>query len=259
MSAAALPAAAPSRTTANPLGALIRTESRLFLRDPVSLLVAVLLPTVLLVGLGAIPALREPAEVFGGTTFVAAFAPSLLAISIAQLGLQTLPQTLAAYRERGVLRRYSTTPVSPLAVLVVQLVVNVVTALLSALLLLLVAVAGFGVPAPAHPLSFVLAVLLGTAGVFSIGLLIAAVAPRAKTAAGLGAVAFLLSLFFAGVYLPYFLLPDLIVRIGEYLPPAIGAIKASWTGAGASPLVLLVQAVIVVGASWLAARLFRWE
>jgi ABC-2 type transport system permease protein len=254
---AAIPAA--TRPAGSALGTLIRTETRLFLRDPVSLLVAVLLPGVLLAGLGAIPALREPAEVFGGSTFIAAFAPSLLAISIAQLGVQTLPQTLAAYRERGVLRRYSATPVSPLTVLVVQLVVNVVTALLAALLLILVATVGFGMPAPAHPVSFVLAVLLGTASVFSIGLLIAAVAPRAKTAAGLGAVAFLLSLFFAGVYLPYFLLPEFVVRIGEFVPPAIVAITQSWTGAGASPLVLLVQAAIVVVASGLAARLFRWE
>jgi ABC-2 type transport system permease protein len=247
------------RPAGSALGTLARTETRLFLRDPVSLLVAVLLPAALLAGLGAIPALREPTEMFGGGTFVEFFAPSLLAISIAQLGLQTLPQTLATYRERGVLRRYSATPVSPLTVLVVQLIVNVVTALLAALLLLVVAVAGFGLPVPQHPVSFVLAVLLGTAAVFSLGLLIAAVAPRAKTAAGLGAVAFLLSLFFAGVYLPYFLLPDVFVRIGEYMPPAIGAIKESWTGAGASPLVLLVQAVIVVVVSGLAARLFRWE
>jgi ABC-2 type transport system permease protein len=256
MTTAAIPAA--PRTT-GALGALVRAETRLFLRDPVSLLVAVLLPAAILLGLGAVPALREPTEMFGGATFVAYFAPSLLAISIAQLGLQTLPQSLATYRERGVLRRYSATPVSPLTVLVVQLVVNVVTALLSTLLLLLVAIAVFDVPGPQHPLSFVVAVLLGTAAVFSLGLLIAAVAPRAKTAAGLGAVAFLLSLFFAGVYLPNFLLPDVVVRIGEYVPPAIGAIKESWTGAGASPVVLLVQAVIVVVASGTAARLFRWE
>jgi ABC-2 type transport system permease protein len=254
---AAIPTA--HRPAGSALGTLIRTETRLFLRDPVSLLVAVLLPAAVLGALGAVPALREPTEKFGGTTFVAYFAPSLLAISIAQLGVQTLPQTLATYRERGVLRRYSATPVSPLTVLVVQLVVNVVTALLAALLLLVVAIAVFGLPVPQHPVSFVLAVLLGTAAVFSLGLLIAAVAPRAKTAAGLGAVAFLLSLFFAGVYLPYFLLPEVFARIGEYMPPAIGAIKASWTGAGASPLVLLVQAAIVVVASGLAARLFRWE
>jgi ABC-2 type transport system permease protein len=257
MTAAAVPTA--PRSTGSALGALIRTETRLFLRDPVSMVVAVLLPGAVLAGLGAVPALREVLPMFGGMSFVAYFAPSLLAVSIAQLGLQTLPQTLATYRERGVLRRYSATPVSPLTVLVVQLVVNVVTALLAALLLLLVAVVVLGVPAPQHPLSFLVAVLIGTAAIFSVGLLIAAVAPRAKTAAGLGAVAFMLSLFFAGVYLPNFLLPDFVVRIGEFVPPAVGAIKQSWTGAGASPVVLLVQAVIVVAAAGLAARLFRWE
>jgi ABC-2 type transport system permease protein len=240
------------------LTALSKAETRLFLRDPVTVVVAVLLPTLILAGLGAVPALREPfPEV--GMTFVAYFAPSLLVISIVQLGLQTLPTGLATYRERGVLRRYSATPVSPLAVLMVQLLVNLVTTLLAVALLVAVAVLGFDVPAPQHPLDFALAVLLGTSAVFSLGLLIAAIAPRARTAGGIGALSFMVTLFFAGTYLPNFLLPDTLVAIGAFVPPGVSSIKDSWVGAGADPLVLVVMAVTTVVASGLAARLFRWE
>lgn len=107
---------------------LTRTEARLYLRDPAPLLVVVLLPAAVLAALGAIPALREPSAVFGGLRFTEYFAPSLLAIAIAASGLQTMPTTLATYRERGILRRLSTTPMRPSAVLLAQLVINVAAA-----------------------------------------------------------------------------------------------------------------------------------
>ena len=242
-----------------PLLALAKAESRLFLRDPLTTLIGVVLPTVVLAGLGAIPALREPADVFGGLRFTEYFAPSLLAVSIAVLGVQNLPTGLASYREKGILRRMSATPVSPFAVLVVQLVLNLVTAGLGTVLMVAVAVGGLGVPAPRHPLGFALAFLCGTAAVFAIGLLIAALAPRAKLAGGIGSVVFMVTQFFAGVYLPKFLLPDVVVRVGEFVPPGIAAFQGAWTGTGADPLQLAVMALIAVVATGAAARFFRWE
>ncbi len=81
---------------------------------------------------------------------------------------------------------------------------------------------------------------------FALGLLIAALAPRARTATGIGALAFMVTQFFAGVYLPKFLLPDVIVRIGDFVPPGIGAFKDAWIGDGADPLPLAVMALIAV-------------
>lgn len=252
------PVRQPVRRT-RPLLALAKAETRLFLRDPITTLIGVVLPTAVLAGLGAIPALREPAEVFGGLRFTEYFAPSLLAVSIAVLGVQNLPTGLATYREKGILRRLSATPVSPFAVLVVQLLLNLVTAALATVLMVAMAVGVFRVPAPRHPLGFALAFLCGMAAVFAIGLLIGALAPRAKLAAGVGTVVFMMMQFFAGVYLPKFLLPDVIVRIGDFVPPGIGAFQGAWTGGGADPAQLVVMALIAIMATGLAARFFRWE
>ena len=247
---------APQRRAPRPLRALARAETRLFLRDPVTVLIAVVLPTVVLAGLGAVPALREPSEMFGGFRFTDYFAPSLLAINIAVLGLQNLPTGLVAYREKGILRRLSASPMNPAAVLVVQLLINVVTAAVGTVLMVAVAVFVLDVPAPRHPVGFVLTFLLGTSAVFAIGLVIAAVTPRARLAAGIGAVAFMLTQFFAGVYLPKFLLPEVVVRIGEFVPPGVGAFQGAWTGDGPAPVLM---AVIAVAATTVAARFFRWE
>lgn len=238
---------------------LARTELRLFLRDPGTTLFGVLLPAAVLAGLGSVPALREPSVMFGGQRFVDYFAPSLLALSIAVLGLQTLPVGLASYREKGVLRRLSATPVRPQAVLVAQLVINLVTAALGTLLMVAVAVGLFGVPAPRHPAGFLVAALLGTAAVFALGLVVAGVAPRARSATAVGTVLFMLTQFFAGVYLPRFLLPEPVVTIGAYVPPGVTAFQDAWTGDGPQPLQLLVMAAIAVGATAVAARVFRWQ
>lgn len=238
---------------------LTRTELRLFLREPATTLFGILLPTAILVALGAIPALREPSEMFGGQRFVDYFAPSLLAISIAVLGLQTLPVGLTTYREKGVLRRLSTTPVRPEGVLVAQLVINLVTAALGTLLMVAVAVGLFDIPFPRHPLGFVLAFVLGTAAVFAVGLVVAAFAPRARTATAIGTILFMVTQFFSGVYLPKFLLPEPILVIGAYVPPGITAFQDAWTGDGPQPVQLLVMAGIAVAATVVAARFFRWE
>lgn len=238
---------------------LVRTEVRLFARDPLNALFGILLPSLILAALGAVPALREPADVFGGLRFTEYFAPSLLAISIAVLGLQTLPVGLTTYREKGILRRLSATPVRPSAVLVAQLLINLVSAALGTVLMVAVAVLAFDVPLPRHPLGFVAAFVVGTGAVFALGLLIAAFAPKAKTATAIGTVLFILTQFFAGVYLPKFLLPEPVVAIGEFVPPGIGAFQDAWLGDGPDLVQLGVLALVAVAATAVAARFFRWE
>ncbi len=238
---------------------LVRMEFRLFARDRGNALFGILLPAVILAALGAVPALREPAEVFGGLRFVEYFAPSLLAVSIAVLGVQGFPIGLATYREKGILRRLSVTPVPPATVLVAQLVINMAAALFGALLMVAVAVLVFDVPFPRHPAGFAAALLIGAAAMFALGLVVAAFAPRAKTATTIGAVLFMLTQFFAGVYLPKFLLPEPVVAIGEFVPPGVGTFAGAWLGDGADPVRLAVLALIAVAATAVAARFFRWE
>ncbi|MER7164825.1 ABC transporter permease [Micromonospora sp. NPDC000207] len=240
-------------------GQILRTEAVLFLRDPSAVLVVVGLPLALLLGLGAIPALREPSPDFGGQTFIAYFAPSLLVMTLAVTGLTALPVTLATYRERGILRRMATTPVSPAALLAAQLLVVLASIVVSAVLVVVVARLAFGVPLPQRPLGFAVAFLLGTAALLALGLLVAAVAPTSKAAQGFSVPLFMLTMFLGGVYVPRFLLPDFLNRVGEYAPPGVQALLDAWTGTSPNPVPLAIMAVVAVFAGTAAARLFRWE
>ena len=75
--------------------------------------------------------------------------PSLVVITVGTLGIQTLPIRLATYREKGVLRRLSTTPAHPLRLLTAQLITYLATAVVALVLLIVVARVAFDVPLPA--------------------------------------------------------------------------------------------------------------
>ena len=70
---------------------------------------------------------------------------------------------------------------------------------------------------------------------------------------------FALVMFLGGVYLPRMMLPEILVRIGDYTPPGIQALLDSWSGTSPQLAHLAVMGLITVAAGAVAARRFRWE
>jgi ABC-2 type transport system permease protein len=237
---------------------VIQVETKLFLREGNAVLIAVLFPTILLLVLGAIPALRTPDPIFGNLRFVDGYAGTLVVITLAFLGLQRVPTTVATYREKGVLRRLATTPLHPAKLLVAQLTVNLAAAVVAVVLVVAVGKVVFDINLPHSPGGFILATLLGATSLFALGLVVAALAPTARAAGGWAGVLFMLIMFFGGAYLPRFLLPDVLNTIGQYLPPGVGALQEAWIGTAPQPLHLAIMALITLVAGTVAARTFRW-
>jgi len=238
---------------------IIEIEARLFVRDRLNSVFALLFPTVLLLGLGAIPALRTPSPEFGGVRFIDSYLSSVVVFTLAFIGLQRVPTVVATYREKGVLRRLATTPMHPARLLVGQMVVNFCAAILSVLVTMVVAHVVFGVDLPHHPLGLAAAVVLGGAGTFALGLVIASLAPNARAAGGWATVVFMLLMFFGGVYLPRFMLPTAIQTIGSYSPPGVEALQQAWLGSAPDWRHLAIMGLVSLVAGTVAARTFRWE
>jgi ABC-2 type transport system permease protein len=240
---------------------LTRNELRLFLREPLVVFFALLFPTVLVVILGSIPAFRVASPDLGGDTVISIYVGVALALSLAMLGLQFVPAVLALYRERGILRRLATTPVRPAALLGAQLVSAILTAVVSGALVLLVARIAFDVELPGQFAGFVIAYLLSAAGVFAIGLLIAALVPTGKAGNAVGTLLFFPSMFFAGLWTPREVMPKVIQRIGDFTPLGAGerALHEAAIGHWPSllPVVVLLGYLVLFGAA--AAKLFRWQ
>lgn len=235
------------------------TEARLFLREPMSVLFGLLFPAVLLLGLGAIPVLRQPAEEFGGQRFVEVFAPSALVLGLGVVALQHVPNVIAGYREHGILRRMSTTPVRPVKVLVAQLLVALIAVLVAAGLLIGSAWLVLDVPPPRHPLGFAAAFVVGFGAVLALGTVIAAVMPNQRAATGASTVVYMVAMFAGGVFLPRFLMPAPLARLGELTPPGVQALLDAWNGSAPAAPQLGIMALVAVVAGAAAAKLFRWQ
>ena len=237
---------------------LIAVEAKLFFREPGVWLLTILLPSIVLVGVGLIFGVA-PDPALGGRRWIDILAPSMVVMTLAILGVNTLPARLVKYREKGVLRRLSTTPASPRSLLVAQLMVNMGVAVVSLVVLIVVGNLVLQVPLPKDPLGFAVAFLLGMSALFALGLLVAAVAPTAAIATALFVPLFALVMFLGGVYLPRMMLPDLLIRLGDFTPPGIQALLDSWSGAPPQLAQQAVMGLITVLAGAVAARRFRWE
>ncbi|MGC5334614.1 ABC transporter permease [Micromonospora sp. DT62] len=244
------------------LAKIVRVEAKLFLRDPVGTFFAIAFPALLILVLGlAMPGFREPADELGGRLPLEVYLPITMTLAIATVTMMTLVSVVGTYRERGILRRLSTTPVSPAAVLVAQVAVNVAALLVACGLAWLVAATVFDVSPPGNAVGFVLAFTLGSTTMCAVALLVAAVTPSARASSGVGQLIYFPMMFFAGVWTPGPLMPDLVRKIADFTPlgAVSQALQDAWAGSWPTLLHLAVMAAFTVVLGGLAARHFRWE
>lgn len=241
---------------------ILAVEAKLLVRDWVAVLLSLGLPVGLVLLIGQIPDLRKADPNLGGERFVDAQLPAqMILLALLTASFTVLPSVLAVYREQGVLRRMSTTPVPPSRLLGAQLLLNLGVAAFGSLLVVLSARLAFGSKLPAQPLGFVLVFLLGAAALLAMGLVIAAVAPNGKTAPGIGSVAMFPLLFLAGMWIPREVMPDAMRTISDYsvVGPFVNAMRDTWAGDWPQWPHLAVMAAGLALFSALAVKLFRWE
>jgi len=253
-----LPTTAARRTA---FGKVVMNEARLTWRRPIALIAGVALPVFLTVLFGELPVFHQTSATYGGITPFDAYVPVLAVFSLAMLALLGLPIPLTSYRELGVLRRLSVTPVPPSWLLAAQGLVQLCVAVTALDVIGVTSVVAFGAPVPKSPGGLLVSVTLSIAGLFPIGLMIAAVSRTAGAANVIGRLTFFPLMFFAGLWLPRALMPPVLLDISNYTPlgPAAQAIQDSMLSGfpPVQPLLVLAGYAVVFG--FLAKRFFRWE
>ena len=256
---------APSAPTAptvrrSPFWLLTRTEGLLFLRSAASVLWTALIPLVAVLVLGIVPATRHASRSFGGLSPLQVYVPIVMMYVFLMAAVNMLPAVLTGYRESGVLRRLSTTPVPPTRLLGAQGLIYLGLGVVVDVLILVVSTV-CGAPAPRQLGGFAVSLLLVALATMGIGMLITAVARTERIANALGLAVFFPLMFFAGLWIPRSTMNPALRTISDYSPLGAGvrAVQASIAGQWPPTAALLVLAgyAIVCGAA--AARLFRWE
>ncbi|XHH09290.1 MAG: ABC transporter permease [Candidatus Bathyarchaeia archaeon] len=245
---------------ASPFWELLKVQGRLALREPAGLVFGIGLPLILLLIFGNIPTFNEPIEGNSFTLFQV-YIPILMVTVLIFISLFGLPIPLVRDREIGWLKRISTTPISPAKLLAAQITINLILAAVGFTILVAGSTLIFGVNVAFNIPGFILSLVLATLAMFSLGLLLTAVAPTQSAANGITMGILYPLLFFAGIYVPIQVLPSGLQTAALYTPvgAAVNALNSSMNGSFPSFVPLLVMAAYAVVFSFVAIRYFRWE
>jgi ABC-2 type transport system permease protein len=238
---------------------LLITEAKLLLREPVLLFWGVAFPLGLTIVFGL--AGDKPDTQLGGLTLVDAYLPVMMAFVLTVLAVQALPAILADYRERGVLRRLSTTPMRPELLLGADFIVDLAVVTAAVVVIATVAKLAFHVHLPSQALGFVVTLALTAVAMLSLGTLIGSVARNGRMAGALGTLLFFPMMFFAGLWVPREEMGTTLQHLSNFTPlgAAVASVQQTMHGSWPSAQHLLVLAVYAIVLSFAATRLFRWE
>ncbi len=174
---------------------------------------------------------------FGGLDPAKWYVSSYLAVVIAAVGLVMVPVHVAAYRERGVLRRFAAAGFPRWSFALASGAVGVTLSLTGCLVLLAFAAPVYGLPPLHRPAWVVAGVLVGAVAITSIGLLIGCLVPSARAAQGVGLLAFFPSFLLGGGGPPPSVLGPGVRSVANLLPltHVTESIRDPWLGSAPVP------------------------
>ena len=243
------------------LGQLTWLELKIFLREPLGAIGTVVLPVLVFVIFGRAAGPRLDPSAADGFLHVAV--PVLAAVLISISAVLSLVTIIAVYREGGILKRLRATPLRPRTILSAHVLVKL---LLTATTLLSLMLVGRRL-APIEPgvpvLSFLLALLVSTLSILSIGFVIASIVPTARFAQPIGAAFLYPMIALSGIFVPVNALPPALHLFARCLPLTytVSLLQGIWSGEPWSAHLgdLTALALVFMVCTALSARLFRWE
>jgi len=244
------------------LTALTRTQAKVFSREPLSVFFGLVFPALLLFVIGAVfPGSTDPVADFGGRSLVEVYAPVSIVLGLATVSFTLLPATLGGDREKGILRRLSTTPAHPRTLVGAHLIVQFGVVTIATMAAVALGMVVFGLPFPGSPVWFVVSYALAATCLLGLGLLIGALVPTTSAGSAMGMLVYFPLLFFAGVYIPLEVMSEGLRTVSGYSPSgaAVQALSASWAGQVPDASSLIAMAVWALLAGALATVFFRWD
>jgi ABC-2 type transport system permease protein len=241
---------------------LIGVQMKLYLREPAATFFTIVFAPMLLLLFGTIYG-NKPETFFGGRGMVDVSVPSYIAMIIISVGFMGIPIATAANREAGVLRRFRMTPLNPAAYILSNITAYYVMTAVGVAALVLVGKAVYGMRFEGSVFSVWAGFTLGSLAFFSLGYLVAGIAPTARIAQAIGMIAAFPMMFLSGSAIPLEVLPHSVRNISRFIPltHVVTLMRGLWAGeswARHQTEAAVLGGVLIIGIL-LSARFFRWE
>jgi ABC-2 type transport system permease protein len=236
-------------------------ELKIFLREPLGAIGTFVVPVLVFVIFGKASGPRPPMAPPDGLLQVSV--PVLAAVLIAISAVLSLVTIVSVYREGGILKRLRATPLRPQTILSAHVVVKLALTALTLASLVLVGKRIYPIAPTVPLLGFLLALLISTLSILSIGFVIASIVPTARFAQPIGAIILYPMIGLSGIFVALDSLPPSLHLAARCLPLtyAVSLLQGIWSGDRWSAHVgdLAALALVFVVCTGLSARVFRWE
>ena len=238
------------------------SQARLYLREPMATFFTILFAPLLLVLFGLIYG-NAPNAMFGGRGSMDVTVPAYIGLVIVTIGLIGIPIQIATNRELGILRRYRATPLRPLTYLIADIVTDYAMCVVGVAILIVVGRLLFDVRFEGNILDVFAGLTLSALSFFALGFVLASVAPSARVAQTVGMVLTYPMMFLSGASLPLEALPAGLRQVADFIPLTyvVKLMRGLWVGdswASLAPEVVVLGVLLVI-ATAISARVFRWE
>ncbi|WML57430.1 ABC transporter permease [Neobacillus sp. PS2-9] len=190
--------------------------------------------------------------------------PGIVAMMIMSNNMNGVAGQIAAWRERGILRRMQGTRLKASTFIAAQITARLLLNGTQALLVVLIANLVFGISVVGSWFSLIFFIVLGTLAFMSLGFIIAGIAKNPESAGPIAGFVTFPMLFLGGVFFPISNMPDIIQPIVKVLPIAHLSSALRETMNLGTPFLQLGTDTLVLGC-WLlggfvlASLVFKWE
>ena len=191
--------------------------------------------------------------------------PGVIVLNALSFGLVGSSNMMLEMREKSVLRRLQASPLPAGQLIGSYLLVNLLIGILQSTLIIIAGVLLYKVPVSALSLALAYPMILaGLLAFMALGGIISGVAAKAGTATAVGMTIYSSLMFISDMVFPLDMLPNWLRNIVPYLPayPVVQLVRSALLEATLDPKWLshlFLLAVYGIGATFIAAKLFRWE
>jgi len=242
---------------------LVWLELKIFFREPMGAFGTVVAPVLVLILFGRIGTFVIPRSTAAASSFFKIDIPVFVAILIAINAVVSLVAIMAIYRESGILKRLSTTPLHSQTILTAHVIVKLILTAITLLLTLFLGRKSILTESHIPLFNFTIAVLISTWSILSIGFLIASIVPTARFAQPISSVLLYPMIALSGLFVPLSAFSPAVRKFAQALPLtyAVRLLGGIWKGDAWSAHFtdIAALALVFVLCTALSRKVFRWQ
>lgn len=239
---------------------MYKIEQKLFFSSPDVIIFNLAMPSVTFLIISLIAGNKAAGNM--GLTFLQSSYAALSTVGICCSAFMSIPITIVDYRSQGVLKRMYCSPCSPARLLVCDTIASGIMAIISTLILSLVAVIFFGYRMSGNVFIYIGLWFLTMISMFSIGLTVASLCRTTKSMNIATSLLYFPMLLFSGATIPAEIFPKGLRFFADILPLGVGInlLKSASVGQYESILLpIIILSVITAICTFIAVKFFKWE